>query len=196
MNYCINCGVKRIDNSNFCSQCGLKYEILNESGFDINQKEDFASTGIINDEIESEISLNIPRNKIFSKILIFFENINGKSLFLYNLCSFAINYTLGYFIAKKFGLTFNVFFILLLFDFIIGGAGYWFRSNQFPNGRLIFCFWAIGLLIFDITQVNEIIFHIDFLTEFKYLYVLFLTPASWYLILKNNPNAMVQKAKE
>lgn len=192
MNYCINCGVKRIDNSNFCSQCGSKFDILTETRFDANQKEEIKSTAIKSDFVVN----NLTRNKVFSKIIIFFENINGKTLLLYNICYYVIAYTMGYLIAKKYGLTFDVFFILLLFDFFIGGAGYWYRSKQFPNGKIIFCIWSIGLLILEITQVNAILFHIDFLNEYKYFYLLFITPTSWYLILKDNPKAIVQKAKE
>lgn len=188
MNYCINCGIKRIGNSNFCSQCGSKFEILNQTRFEANQEEEeIKLTGIISDFAESDVT----RNKVLSKIFNFFENINGKKLLLYNVCSYVIAYPLGYFIAKKYGLTFDVFFIILLFDFFIGGAGYWFRSKQFPNGKIIFCIWSIGLLILEITQFNAILFHIDFLTEFKYLYVLILTPSAWYLILKNNPNTKI-----
>jgi hypothetical protein len=195
MNYCTNCGKKRTNNSNYCSHCGVKFEIINESELGLNQNEEIISTEFINNTLESNIPPTILRNKVLSKILIFFENINGKSLLLYNVVVYAFNYTLGFFLVREFGFTYNVFFIAFLFDFVLGGAGFWFRSKQFPNGKLIFCCWAIGLLILDITQANSILFHIDLLTEFKYLYILFVTPTSWYLILKNNPNAKVKKVE-
>lgn len=185
MNYCSSCGEKRVNDSNYCPKCGMKFDVPNETHL-LYIQEDPLDLEI---PITEEKIVNNSKKDISSKILHFFENINGKQLFIYNLCAYMISYLIGFFIGSNFGLTTNTFFCLLIIDFFVSGIGYWFRSRQFPNGSLIFCIWTIGLIIFEMTQVNEFLFNSSLLRENKYLYLLFLTPSAWYLILKNNPNS-------
>jgi hypothetical protein len=134
------------------------------------------------------------QNEVVKKILGFLNNINGKQLLIYNICNYMVGYCIGYIIATKFGINNTVFVFVLIIDILLGGCGYWFRSKQFPNGKLIFIIWVIGLIIFEITQFNEVLFDFKLLIEYKYLHLLFLTPTSWYLILSNNPNTKSEGA--
>jgi hypothetical protein len=186
MNYCSSCGEKRVDASNYCSKCGMKFDVTKDTQLG-NIQEDQLSAKIPL-ELEEKI-VNNSKKDISSKILHFFVNINGKQLFVYNLGAYMVTYLIGFYIGYNFGITINVFFCILFLDFIISGIGYWFRSQQFPNGTLIFCIWTIGLIIAEMTHLNEALFNSSILRESKYLYVLFLTPSAWYLILKNNPNS-------
>lgn len=190
MNFCINCGEKRIENSNYCFKCGLKYENKIEPENQFVNKATQSSSDSSKEKREKEDSQNV----VFEKILCFFNNINGKQLLIYNICNYFVGYCFGYYIASTFGLNNNTFVFILIVDILLGGCGYWFRSKQFQNGKLIFIIWVIGLIIFDIIQVNEVLFKFELLKEFKYLHLLFLTPTSWYLILSNNPKAKIKGA--
>ncbi len=189
MNFCINCGEKQIGGAKYCSNCGLKLDVSNES--EVTLKENQSLQSNLDEEIINQIEITDNSNEIIDKILYFFKEINGKKLLIYNLCITAINYLLGYYIGFMFGMTFFTFSIFLFLDLIIGGAGFWFRSNQFRNGRFIFCIWAIGLILSELTQVNEILFHFTFLAENKYFYFLFKAPAGLYLIFMNRSTKMV-----